>query len=56
MKEISVVIVDDDAEFLSTVKMFFAGERGYNVVATAKSGKDGVDAILRTSPTWRSWI
>ncbi len=50
MKEISVVIVDDDAEFLSTVKMFFAGERGYNVVATAKSGKDGVDAILRTSP------
>ena len=50
MKEISVVIVDDDTEFLSTVKMFFAGERGYTVVATATDGREGIEAILRTSP------
>ena len=50
MKEINVAIVDDDGEFLSTVKMFFAGERGYNVVATARSGREGVDAILASSP------
>ena len=50
MKEINLVIIDDDREFSSTVKMFFAGERGYNVVATAGSGKEGLDAILRTSP------
>ena len=50
MKEISLVIVDDDAEFLSTVRMFFTGERGYNVVATATGAKEGVEAILRTSP------
>jgi len=50
MKEINVAIVDDDQEFLSTVKMFFAGERGYNVVATARGGKEGLEAILHTSP------
>ena len=50
MKDINVAIVDDDGEFLSTVKMFFAGERGYNVVATARGGKEGLDAILSASP------
>ena len=50
MKEIKVAIVDDDGEFLSTVKMFFAGERGYEVVATARGGKEGLVAILTTSP------
>ena len=50
MKEINVAIVDDDGEFLSTVKMFFAGERGYNVVATARSGREGLEAILSSSP------
>jgi len=50
MKDISIVIVDDDPEFSASVKLFFAGERGYNVVATATSGREGTDAILRTSP------
>ena len=50
MKDISIVIVDDDPEFLSSVKVFFAGERGYNVVATATSGREGVDAILSSAP------
>ena len=50
MKEIKVAIVDDDREFLSSVKMFFAGERGYSVVATAEGGREGVDSILASSP------
>ena len=50
MKDINIVIVDDDPEFSSSVKIFFAGERGYNVVACASSGREGVDAILEKEP------
>ena len=50
MKDISIVIVDDDPEFSASVKLFFAGERGYDVVGTATSGREGVDKILETSP------
>lgn len=50
MKDVRLVIVDDDPEFLSSVKIFFAGERGYEVVATAVGGREGVEAILRADP------
>ena len=50
MKDISIVIVDDDPEFSASVKLFFAGERGYQVLATATSGREGVEEILRRSP------
>ena len=50
MKDISIVIVDDDPEFLSSVKLFFSGERGYNVSGVAMSGKEGVDVILKNAP------
>ena len=50
MREVSVVIIDDDSEFLSSLKVFFTGERGYKVVATAKGGKEGVEEILKQSP------
>jgi len=50
MKEVTIVIVDDDPEFSASVKMFFAGERGYNVAAVARTGKEGVEAILRVEP------
>ena len=50
MKDISIVIVDDDPEFSSSVKMFFAGESGYRVLSVAASGKEGVAAILEHSP------
>lgn len=50
MKEISIVVVDDDPEFLSSVKLFFAGERGYKVSATASGGREGVDEILKCAP------
>ena len=50
MKDITIVIVDDDPEFSASVKLFFAGERGYHVVGTAESGRAGVDEILRAQP------
>ena len=50
MKDISIVIVDDDPEFCSSVKFFFAGERGYKVVGTAETGSDGVKEILKYEP------
>jgi len=50
MKEINIVVVDDDPEFLSSVKIFFAGERGYRVVGSATNGREGVDEILRLAP------
>ena len=50
MKDISIVVVDDDPEFSSSVKMFFAGESGYKVLSVASSGKEGVAAILEQSP------
>ena len=50
MKDISIVIVDDDPEFSSSVKMFFAGESGYKVLSVASSGREGVAAILEQSP------
>ena len=50
MKEISIVIVDDDPEFSASVKMFFEGERGYSVAAVAATGKEGVEAILDSRP------
>jgi len=50
MRDISIVVVDDDPEFLSSVKFFFASERGYHVVGTATSGTDGVQEILRAKP------
>jgi len=50
MRDISIVVVDDDPEFLSSVKFFFAGESGYQVVGTAQSGTDGVKEILRAKP------
>ena len=50
MKDISIVIVDDDPEFSSSVKMFFAGESGYKVLSVASSGREGVAAILEHSP------
>ena len=50
MKDISIVVVDDDPEFLSSVKFFFAGERGYRVVGAATSGAEGVKEILRAKP------
>ncbi len=50
MKDISIVIVDDDPEFSSSVKMFFAGESGYRVLSVATSGKDGVAAVLEHLP------
>jgi len=50
MKEVTIVIVDDDPDFSASVKMFFAGERGYSVAAVARTGKDGVEAILRVEP------
>jgi len=50
MRDINIVVVDDDPEFLSSVKFFFAGERGYHVVGTAESGSEGVKEILRTNP------
>ena len=50
MKEVTIVIVDDDPEFSASVKMFFAGERGYNVAAVARTGREGIDAILRVEP------
>lgn len=50
MKDISIVIVDDDPEFSASVKLFFSGERGYQVVAAATSGREGVDEILKYSP------
>lgn len=50
MKDITIVIVDDDPEFLSSVKLFFSGERGYNVSGVAISGKEGVDVILKNAP------
>ena len=50
MRDISLVVVDDDPEFLSSVKIFFAGERGYKLVGTAQTGSDGVREILRTAP------
>ena len=50
MRDISIVVVDDDPEFLSSVKFFFAGERGYTVVGTASSGSEGVKEILHSSP------
>ena len=50
MRDISIVVVDDDPVFLSSVKFFFAGERGYKVVGTAESGAEGVKEILRTDP------
>ncbi len=46
MKDISIVIVDDDPEFSSSVKMFFAGESGYKVLSVASSGREGVAAII----------
>ena len=50
MRDISIVVVDDDPEFLSSVKFFFAGERGYQLVGTAGSGTEGVKEILRANP------
>ena len=50
MKEVTIVIVDDDPDFSASVKMFFAGERGYSVAAVARTGKDGIEAILRVEP------
>ncbi|MBQ9370289.1 MAG: sporulation transcription factor Spo0A [Clostridia bacterium] len=50
MRDISIVVVDDDPEFLSSVKFFFTSERGYQVVGTATSGTEGVREILRTKP------
>ena len=50
MKDISIVVVDDDPEFSSSVKMFFAGEGGYRVLSVASSGREGVAAILEHSP------
>lgn len=50
MKDISIVVVDDDPEFSSSVKMFFAGESGYKVLSVASSGREGVAAILEQSP------
>ena len=50
MKDISIVVVDDDPEFSSSVKMFFAGESGYKVLSVASSGREGVAAILEHSP------
>ena len=50
MKDITIVIVDDDPEFSASVKLFFAGERGYHVVGAAMSGKEGVEEILRAQP------
>ena len=50
MKEISIVVVDDDPEFLSSVKLFFSGESGYVVSGTARNGREGVEEILKCSP------
>ena len=50
MKDISIVVVDDDPEFSSSVKMFFAGESGYKVLSVASSGREGVLATLEHSP------
>ena len=50
MKEITIVIVDDDPEFSSSVKMFFEGERGYRIAAVATSGREGLDRILECRP------
>lgn len=50
MKDINIVIVDDDPEFSSSVKCFFQGERGYKVVGTAESGSEGVKEILKSEP------
>lgn len=50
MRDITIVVVDDDPAFLSSVKFFFAGESGYKVVGTAESGAEGVKEILRTEP------
>ena len=47
MKEVTIVVVDDDPEFSASVKMIFAGERGYDVAAVARTGREGVEAILR---------
>ncbi|MBR5987057.1 MAG: sporulation transcription factor Spo0A [Clostridia bacterium] len=50
MKDISIVVVDDDPEFSSSVKIFFAGESGYKVLSVASSGREGVAEILEHSP------
>ncbi|MCR4726032.1 MAG: sporulation transcription factor Spo0A [Clostridia bacterium] len=50
MKDINIVIVDDDPEFSSSVKCFFEGERGYKVVGKAESGSEGVKEILKCEP------
>ena len=50
MKDITIVIVDDDPEFSASVKLFFTGERGYHVVGSATSGREGVEEILRAQP------
>ena len=50
MRDITIVVVDDDPVFLSSLKFFFAGERGYKVLGTAESGAEGVKEILRSEP------
>ncbi|MBQ7712567.1 MAG: sporulation transcription factor Spo0A [Clostridia bacterium] len=50
MKEVSIVIVDDDPEFSASVKMFFDGERGYRVSGVARTGREGLETILSTAP------
>ena len=50
MRDISIVVVDDDPEFLSSVKYFFEGERSYHVVGTAVSGIGGSKEIARNDP------
>ena len=50
MKEVSIVIVDDDPEFSASVKMFFDGERGYRVSGMARTGREGLETILSASP------
>ena len=43
----SIIIADDNAGLVASLKDFFDGKDGYEVVATAENGAEALAAVLR---------
>jgi pilus assembly protein CpaE len=50
MSEIRLLLVDDNPQFVSSVKHMLSAEPDFKVVGTAASGRDAMDILQETSP------
>ena len=50
MKEMSLLIVEDDAMVLEVNKQFIETLSGFNIIGTAKNGQEAIQAILDKKP------